>query len=92
MTPPVPSLLPRRLLPAVIAVAAVALGCTAPRRASRGPDVQHLADGSRIVCQLEAPTGSHVVEEVCRRVVPASFVRTELQEELLKPKGTRVEP
>ncbi len=80
---------PSRLV-AVLALAA-ALGCALPRRtaSARKPSLETLPDGTQIVCQMEKPTGSHIPEQVCRKVVPAGLdiSRTQTQIQLATPKS-----
>jgi hypothetical protein len=37
--------------------------------AARPADDYRLADGTLVTCRMEAPTGSHIRERVCRRVM-----------------------
>ncbi len=41
-------------------------------QAARPVDDYRLADGTQVTCRMEAPTGSHIKERVCRRVAETS--------------------
>ncbi len=72
-------------------VAVAALGCASQRTAAtaKKPSVETLPDGTQVVCQMERPTGSHIAEQVCRKVVPAGLdiARQQTQIQLAIPKS-----
>ncbi len=95
MTPPSAPVAPARAL-AVLALA-VALGCAAQSRetaSARNASVEKLPSGTQVVCEMERPTGSHIAEQVCRKVVPAALdiARMQTQNQLDVPKNPAPHP
>ncbi len=78
---------------AVVALA-VLIGCASPQRSAtaRKSSVETLPDGTQLVCQMEKPTGSHIPEQVCRRVVPGGADRTRIQNQFATPKSAGDRP
>jgi len=62
----------RATVAVVLAVLGGACAAVDQPKAARVPDEFRLADGTLVVCRMEAETGSNIRERVCRKVEGSS--------------------
>lgn len=85
----------RHSLLGVATIAALALAC-APRASKKTQQawrpsgkVETLADGTKVICEMEKPTGSHIAEPVCRRVDDVERTAERTRNDLVTKKSER---
>jgi hypothetical protein len=70
---------------AVLCLALLGAACaTGGRSAAAQPDRFVLPDGTRMVCEMEMVTGTHLRERVCRRDEKQTVAEKEGQRQLLE--------
>lgn len=77
----------RRVAGACLALAAALACASGAPRAPRRPavTVETLADGTKVICEVERPTGSHIPERVCRRATDADEQRERARATMVRP-------